>query len=272
MPGYDKQRFVDIKSDDLIEFTCGICMDIFDDPVFSTCCRQTYCRTCISEWLSTQKSCPNDRKSLTLSDLSTPPRILINLINKLKIKCDFYENGCQDVCPLSQLSEHRTTCLWNPNRKCTDCDLIVGTNVHNCIENLKIRIKSLNNEIKAIKRENRELKTETDRSKRNQNTGNNQSSVSRDDKTIRIVNSRMNESMKEYALSVANEAHDRFRNEPEGRLSTFVRNEFEKKYKSLWNCLVSSSINWGTSIHHFENHYIYFKIGLFHFMIWESSK
>ncbi|CAG2166570.1 unnamed protein product [Oppiella nova] len=371
MPGLDKSRFVDISTDDLNEFICGICMDVFENPVFSPCCRQTYCKDCITGWLKNQKTCPNDRKPLTVNLLSSPPRVLINLMNKLRIRCDFHDTGCQEVLKLCELSDHKDSCLRNPNRKCADCALPVGVG-HNCIANMKLNIESINDEIRRLQRENNHLKTEADRLKRNQNNTNvsredktlrivnsrmnegmkefaincadcalpvgvghncianmklnivsindeirrlqrenshlkteadrlkrNQNNtnvsredktlrivnsrmnegmkefainVSREDKTLRIVNSRMNEGMKEFAINVANEAHDRYRNEPEGRLSTFVRNEFEKKYKSLWNCLVSSSINWGTSIHHFENHYIYFKIGLFHFMIWESSK
>ncbi|CAG2110258.1 unnamed protein product, partial [Medioppia subpectinata] len=268
MPGYDKQRFVDISIEDLNEFMCGICMDVFESPVFSPCCRQTYCKDCITGWLKNQKTCPNDRKPLTVNLLSSPPRVLTNLMNKLRIRCDFQDKGCQEVVRLSDLSAHTDSCYCNPNRKCTDCALPVGVG-HNCLANMKLTIESITDEMKRLKRENTQLKTESDRYKRTQN---NTANVGREDKTLRIVNSRMNETMKEFAINVANEAHDRYRSEPEGRLSTFVRNEFEKKYKSLWNCLVSSSINWGTSIHHFENHYIYFKIGLFHFMIWESSK
>jgi hypothetical protein len=58
-----------------------------------------------------------------------------NLINDLKIKCDFVSNGCKEVLELGSLSKHLEECDYN---LCISCGLKMGKKVeHNCIELLK---------------------------------------------------------------------------------------------------------------------------------------
>jgi len=83
-------------------------------------------------------SCPNDRKLITESSLMEPPRILINLINNLKIRCDFFKDGCHEILKLDCLSAHVKKCLLNPHRECLVCGLkLNGENDHNCVQSLK---------------------------------------------------------------------------------------------------------------------------------------
>ena len=159
MPGYDKGRFVDVTLDELDEFTCGICMDVFNEPVVSPCCRQTYCKDCINLWLTSNNSCPNDRIDLSADQLAEPPRALINLINMMHIKCDFHLNGCRQCVRFEELSAHRKGCAYNPNGFCMDCGISIDFG-HNCIENLKIKNDSINDEIRRLIEENEILKRE----------------------------------------------------------------------------------------------------------------
>ena len=161
MPGYDKSRFVDIPKDDLDEFTCGICYEIFADPVFSPCCRQTYCQDCIGEWLSQHQTCPNDRQCLTRDDLNPPPRVLVNLLNKLKIKCDFQTNGCETVTQLSDLGHHKESCDYNPFKKCENCGLNGGKG-HDCLQNLIVINRSMSDEVNRLSKECSDLRAQVD--------------------------------------------------------------------------------------------------------------
>ena len=86
------------------ELTCGICLEILNNPKVVQCCRQTYCNDCITEWLSENKTCPNDRQHLTIDSLVEPPRLVHNMISKLKIHCDFQSNGCEAVVILDNLA------------------------------------------------------------------------------------------------------------------------------------------------------------------------
>ncbi|XP_054161300.1 E3 ubiquitin-protein ligase NRDP1-like [Oppia nitens] len=96
MPGYDCDRFVNLSPADRAELTCSICQDIFYCPVIAQCCRQTFCEDCINNWLSTNNTCPYDRKTLTTEALTRPPRVMVNMLGKLQIKCDFRDKGCTD--------------------------------------------------------------------------------------------------------------------------------------------------------------------------------
>ncbi len=72
--GYDLSRFVDISDADEQDLSCGICHEMLSSPVVTQCCQQMFCKLCIEEWLKNSKTCPFDRKDLTISGLSQPPR------------------------------------------------------------------------------------------------------------------------------------------------------------------------------------------------------
>ncbi|CAG2177735.1 unnamed protein product, partial [Oppiella nova] len=126
-----KSRVVGVSVEELNEYTCGICLQVFVNPVVTQCCQQTYCSDCIYGWLSDHNTCPNDRKRLSREGVGPAPRFVINLLNNMKVKCDFYANGCKSVCATCELP-------------------IDGNTQHNCIENLLILNKSLCDEIKRI--------------------------------------------------------------------------------------------------------------------------
>ena len=86
MPGYEKSRFANLNSSEEEELKCGICLRILNDPMVTQYCRQTYCEGCIKQWLTGNYTCPNDRKCLSLSQLSPAPRLVINMLNKLRFK------------------------------------------------------------------------------------------------------------------------------------------------------------------------------------------
>ena len=95
-PGYDRDKFID--SQELDEFSCGICHGIFKNPMVAECCGQTYCSYCITQWLIHNNTCPNDRRPLTSDNLKEPPKAFKNLLANLKIKCNFYSEGCKLKC------------------------------------------------------------------------------------------------------------------------------------------------------------------------------
>ena len=158
MSGFDRSRVVGVSDEELDEYTCGICLEVFVDPVVTQCCQQTYCRECIYGWLSDNNTCPNDRKELSREGLGPAPRFVVNLLNNMKVKCDFYANGCESVVKMCELSQHIENCNFNANQKCKTCELpIDGNTEHNCIENLLILNKSLCDEIKRIQLQSKKV-------------------------------------------------------------------------------------------------------------------
>ena len=113
MSGIDRERIVGKNEDELDELTCGICQDIFDDPVVTQCCRQTYCTICINQWLVDNNTCPNDRKSLDINGLAPSSISFINLLNKLKIKCSNSNNGCHVILKIVEMKDHEMICDKN---------------------------------------------------------------------------------------------------------------------------------------------------------------
>ncbi len=139
MPGFDKTRFVDLIESESEEFTCGICLGIFCDPIETKCCRKTYCFDCINDWILDNNSCPNDRNLLSNNDLIRPSKITINLLSKLRIRCDYQSMGCEEVIGLDSILSHCERCPYN---ECLECGLKLGKiEEHNCVQLLKEKIQ-----------------------------------------------------------------------------------------------------------------------------------
>ncbi len=158
MPGYDKSRFVNLSQPLNDELTCGICLGILKNPIVVPCCRHTYCYNCIIKWLNNNTSCPNDRTKLIRSELYHPQRLVLNLLAKLRIHCNFHSKGCDRVLDLECLPMHAMNCQFNPERKCVECGLKMDCESHNCINDLKLLNSSLNNEMIELKNEIETLK------------------------------------------------------------------------------------------------------------------
>jgi E3 ubiquitin-protein ligase NRDP1 len=155
MPGYSRLRFVRLSEIESEEFTCGICLEIFKKPMVVQCCRQTYCNDCITEWLTKNEICPNDRQRLTEDGLLEPPRFVQNLISKLRIHCKFQNSGCDSIVELEKLEDHELNCGFNPNKFCDKCDFIIHLGEeHDCLTNLMATKLSLVDQISRLIGEN----------------------------------------------------------------------------------------------------------------------
>ena len=167
MAGHDKTRIVGWKDSDLDEFTCGICQDVLNKPVVTQCCRQSYCRNCIEEWLSDNDTCPNDRQELSVDELIEVPRLVVNVINNMQIRCEMSEKGCSAVISIGQLEQHRNECRFSQCHKCGCRNL---TNGHDCFtymmdENIKLKdmLDNVTRENLSTIDENQKLKEEIQR-------------------------------------------------------------------------------------------------------------
>src|SRR2546427_671469 len=110
MPGYEISRFVNLTQADNELLVCLICHDIFRNPVVAPCCLQTFCEDCIGDWLETNSTCPNDRQTLNKHNLTPAPRMVVNMIGKLQITCDYEANGCREIVALENLQSHSLQC------------------------------------------------------------------------------------------------------------------------------------------------------------------
>ena len=159
MPGIDRQRVVGKDIEELDEFTCSICHDIFEEPVVTQCCRQSYCTVCIHQWLEDNNTCPNDRKSLTVDQLSPAPRFMTNLLNKLNIKCVNYGNGCQSIVRFEEMANHMKTC-----NTCDSCNSLKNklSEEQNKIQTLVTQMEKLWKELLEEKATNLAISKESE--------------------------------------------------------------------------------------------------------------
>ena len=124
--GYDVHRFEGDVDEELI---CSICGGVYESPVQAPQCEHIFCVSCINEWLKRgHASCPVDRSHVDGRDLVQPPRIVRNLLARLKIACDNASFGCQAIVKLDALDAHLTTCKHNPKRP-VDCEKGCGSKV-----------------------------------------------------------------------------------------------------------------------------------------------
>ena len=142
MSGIDQDRFVNVSTSDLDEFTCGICQLVLFEPRETQCCLQLFCNRCITQWLSANNTCPHDRRHLSSDQLRNPSRLVLNMLNKMRVKCEFYSNGCDIIKPLELIFKHGQQCDYNPVNHCKNCG-VPKTERHNCIDFLVSKVKSL---------------------------------------------------------------------------------------------------------------------------------
>jgi hypothetical protein len=131
----------DMSINDLL--ICKVCGNVLDDPI-STPCQHVLCRQCIKRCLERTSFCPECRTPLLDSDLKPTERIIIRMLDQLKVKCtecgqinlergnfkDHIEKTCMNstmTCPAAdincpwkglrdQLNDHKATCVFEPLR------------------------------------------------------------------------------------------------------------------------------------------------------------
>ena len=80
----------------------------------------------------------------------------MNMLGKLKVKCEFKDKGCKEVVFLENLSTHTVKCRYNcenQKKKCKKCLCdFPPKSSHDCIKALLELNKKCNEEIDALKR------------------------------------------------------------------------------------------------------------------------
>lgn len=107
--GIDQERFVEVNP----ELVCCICTNVLDDPIESPC-RHVFCTECITRWLDMRPTCPTCRQPLRNYQMKPALPLLRNIIAKLRIRCDFIEEGCTEIIDYEQLGSHLRSCAYGP--------------------------------------------------------------------------------------------------------------------------------------------------------------
>ncbi|XP_070574532.1 RING finger protein 151-like isoform X2 [Ptychodera flava] len=104
--GYDIERFVGQVNEGLL---CCICRDVLEDPLQAPC-EHAFCSSCIQGWLVHENICPEDRRTLLITQLRPLFRYMKNDLNKLEVCCSNADNGCTFITTLENIDRHENEC------------------------------------------------------------------------------------------------------------------------------------------------------------------
>ncbi|THD21472.1 Dynein light chain 1 cytoplasmic [Fasciola hepatica] len=82
-----------------------------------------------------------------------------------------------------------------------------------------------------------------------------------------IKHAEMDEKMQQDALEMAAQALSKYQTDKD--TASFMKHEFDKKYKPIWNCIVGR--DFGSFITHRTEHLIYFYMGDRAFLLFRSA-
>ena len=111
---------------------CKICMNILNDPYDCLCCNQTFCKSCITNYIKTHGCCPfeeffsqnnnnsnNSVNSKISNNLKPSSSNFLKVIQSLKFYCKYNKNGCNQTFCIEDIVEHEKTCKYK-NKKITN--------------------------------------------------------------------------------------------------------------------------------------------------------
>ncbi len=110
--GYELDRFPSPPS---LDFLCTLCGMVARDPMECKKCGRLFCALCLF--------CRNHATTQQVFDLHcphcgpnekprSPSKILIRIINELKIFCRFKDNGCNKKIRIGKIPKHECSCIF----------------------------------------------------------------------------------------------------------------------------------------------------------------
>ena len=116
------------NKEDLI---CAICLDIVWEPQNCEECEALFCEYCISKWLDSNSNCPTCNSYYISQRL---PRIVKNILSRLKIYCKYLENGCNKEIFYENIIIHEKECDYQivicNNKDCNFQDKLFNYKKH----------------------------------------------------------------------------------------------------------------------------------------------
>lgn len=141
--GYDTDYFEEEVSEEL---KCSICNGVLESPVI-TPCDHLFCSWCIGIWIPIHQTCPIDRLPLRRCMLKSAPRVIRNMINQLRMKCQY--DGCKEYFPVEIVQQHLNECKFNPSYT-VQCTMYCGRDMtrselanHNCVNEMALELELL---------------------------------------------------------------------------------------------------------------------------------
>ncbi len=96
---------VDYEFDKAIqdELICFICMKVLNEPQMVNCCEKRFCKDCLTEWMTNNKTCPHCRSTEFTYMFSKRQE---DRISKLLVYCANKAHGCKSTLKVSEYQHH----------------------------------------------------------------------------------------------------------------------------------------------------------------------
>ena len=140
---------------------CKICMNILNDPYDCLCCNQTFCKSCIENYIKTNNKCPfseffdlnnhknNQNKKINNNDLLNKIKPsssnFAKIIQSLKFQCQNYDKGCNTELNVEEILEHEKLCKFKGKKIKVELikkhKSIINNNVNDVNKNNKRKYK-----------------------------------------------------------------------------------------------------------------------------------
>ncbi|GAA5844564.1 hypothetical protein JCM5353_001319 [Sporobolomyces roseus] len=85
---------------------CPICRSPLVDPIMPQRCQHLFCRLCLERAMEISQTCPIDREKIKKSDLVGAPRVVLELLGELRVRC----NGCEVELTREDYGRHEAEC------------------------------------------------------------------------------------------------------------------------------------------------------------------
>lgn len=184
--GFQLELFVDPVDESL---KCELCHAVYRDPVI-TSCDHVYCEQCLRDWLANKTECPKSCKQITFDKDITHLLPLQILVERLRIRCVNFADGCEAITPLADMLAHlevcdytrkdlgvtgcvqRTNCsteqvsspdvkslnqVYVCNRGCGLPLLFQDSTEHNCVKSLQAQVCSLQTKLSRCEHEREKI-------------------------------------------------------------------------------------------------------------------
>jgi hypothetical protein len=90
---------------------CHICKGLIVNPLQCVLCDTYFCAKCIVEWTTRNAKCPIDGGKI-IKKLKMPDKMLRNILDGIKIKCKFHNEGCDASKVYSEYHAHEKECVY----------------------------------------------------------------------------------------------------------------------------------------------------------------
>jgi len=130
-----------VKSENVEDLTCLVCLGICFRPIILKCCEHLLCLNCAKQFVLKKSFCPYCKN--TNLDFSFPSKLILRFFDNLIFYCPYKSNGCNEQIRYSSYFEHTTTCNKQDINSiklnyCKKCFLLYNRNQeHSCETNIK---------------------------------------------------------------------------------------------------------------------------------------